>query len=507
MLKKEKCCRCLGRENAVRGLLFLLSALAGVALFTESTSPLFSGWGYDSAMFQTMGKYWAEGYLPYVDLYDHKGPMIFLINALGYALDGRNGVYIIQVLGIALSEAIACRLLADRLGRRKALALALLLPLVLAANWQEGNTTEEYILPLLFGSYALMARWCGDLAEGRFAHKAGAAFVYGLCFGFALMTRVTNALGVCLGVAFITVLLAVKGEWKNLLANAGAFLLGAAVPVLPFCVYFAAHGALYDMWYGTLLYNLDYLSSSGLPKPEGLVQLLVLVRLYLPGWCLIGAALWKLASRERARERRRRLAALLWLLVAAGNTLFLYTLNSYAHYGIVLLPFFYLAIGELAEADSRPGQRKLSAGLAVCMTAAVLLSSGLRVYKNYTVRLPPSAYEEIVDYGDGYEELVAMIPREGRDSFVAFNCPRRLYLEQELRPAFRFFTLQQWMMDNSPGLRETMETEFRQAGIQWVLSFDADRVNTTARELLEEGYELVAQSPHQVYKLYHLRGY
>ena len=141
------------------------------------------------------------------------------------------------------------------------------------------------------------------------------------------------------------------------------------------------------------------------------------------------------------------------------------------------------------------------------MTAVVLLSSGLRVYKNYTVRLPDSAYEEIVDYGDGYEELVALIPQEERDSFVAFNCPRRLYLEQELRPAFRFFTLQQWMMDNSPSLSQTMEAEFRQAEIQWVLSFDADGVNAGVREMLEEGYDLVAQSPHQVYKLYHLRGY
>ena len=45
MLKKEKYRSFLGRENAVRGSLFLLSALLGVALFTESTSPLFSGWG------------------------------------------------------------------------------------------------------------------------------------------------------------------------------------------------------------------------------------------------------------------------------------------------------------------------------------------------------------------------------------------------------------------------------------------------------------------------------
>ena len=158
MLKKERiCCRSSG-EKAARGLLFLLSALMGVALFTESTSPLFSGWGYDSAMFQTMGKYWAEGYLPYVDLYDHKEPMIFFLNALGYALNGRNGVYIIQVLCIAISEALAYRLMADRLSKGKALTLALLLPLILAGNWQEGNTTEEYILPLLFGSYLLIDR-------------------------------------------------------------------------------------------------------------------------------------------------------------------------------------------------------------------------------------------------------------------------------------------------------------------------------------------------------------
>ena len=37
MLKKEKYRSFLCRENAVRGSLFLLSALLGVALFTEST--------------------------------------------------------------------------------------------------------------------------------------------------------------------------------------------------------------------------------------------------------------------------------------------------------------------------------------------------------------------------------------------------------------------------------------------------------------------------------------
>ena len=37
MLKKKKICCRSGGEKAARGLLFLLSALVGVALFTEST--------------------------------------------------------------------------------------------------------------------------------------------------------------------------------------------------------------------------------------------------------------------------------------------------------------------------------------------------------------------------------------------------------------------------------------------------------------------------------------
>ena len=67
-------------------LLFVLSGLVWALFFSKTTSPLYTDVGYDSAMFQTIGKYWAQGYLPYVDLFDHKGPLIFFINAVGYAL-------------------------------------------------------------------------------------------------------------------------------------------------------------------------------------------------------------------------------------------------------------------------------------------------------------------------------------------------------------------------------------------------------------------------------------
>ena len=70
--------------------------------FSYSTSFLWPGYcGYDSAIFQTIGKYWAQGSVPYRDLFDHKGPLIFFIDMLGYWLHGRAGILVPQTVSLA----------------------------------------------------------------------------------------------------------------------------------------------------------------------------------------------------------------------------------------------------------------------------------------------------------------------------------------------------------------------------------------------------------------------
>lgn len=479
-------------------LLFVLSGLVWALFFSKTTSPLYTDVGYDSAMFQTIGKYWAQGYLPYVDLFDHKGPLIFFINAVGYALCGRTGVFILEVLTLALSEWLAFALLKEaKLPRIGALVAALFLPFFIAMNWQEGNTTEEYILPLLFASYLLMLRWCAAAERWDFRHPARYAFVYGLTFAFALLTRVTNALGLCLGVAFIVIALIAKREWKNLFANAGMFILGSAVLILPFCIYFAAHGALYDMWYGTLLFNLDYKSNSATVFGGSLVDLIVLFRRYIVGWCLVAAALWSLV----ANGRGRRLVALFWLIIGTVSTVFMYTLYDYAHYGVILLPLFYVALALFFRSQETARKRRVSMALALCMLVIVGASSALKVYKDKTEVLPPQAYE---DYGDDYLPLIELIPEDGRESFIAFDCPRRIYLETGLRPSLRFFTLQQWMCVNSSSFAEALRTEFDESSIEWVLTFSIYSEPLAAADIIEAKYSLVAQSENGIYKLYHL---
>ncbi|HAH71054.1 MAG TPA: hypothetical protein DCL74_04905 [Succinivibrionaceae bacterium] len=85
-------------------LFFLIFAIgaAFVLNFSYSTSPLTPFyWGGDTAQFLTIGKEWCNGKIPYRDLFDHKGPLIFFIDMLGFALNGGksvSGVFVIQII-------------------------------------------------------------------------------------------------------------------------------------------------------------------------------------------------------------------------------------------------------------------------------------------------------------------------------------------------------------------------------------------------------------------------
>ena len=85
-----------------------------LTFFSPPTSWLFgNARTFDSNTFPVIGKYWDDGEsLPYRDLWDLKGPVIFFVNALGYWLaGGKVGVFFIQFVSLSLSSIVALRML------------------------------------------------------------------------------------------------------------------------------------------------------------------------------------------------------------------------------------------------------------------------------------------------------------------------------------------------------------------------------------------------------------
>ena len=113
-----------------RGWLFgaaasLLLALAFSLVFYAFNTPLGPSIGSDNAMYLTMGTALANGYAPYTEIFDHKGPVLFLIQWLPQALSGGYStlaVFVQEVLVLAgcllLLRAIAGELRVSALGWR-----------------------------------------------------------------------------------------------------------------------------------------------------------------------------------------------------------------------------------------------------------------------------------------------------------------------------------------------------------------------------------------------------
>lgn len=93
------------RSSSKLTIILLICSIIFVTCFSYCTSPLYKYYyGGDSAQFLTIGKLWYDGKVPFIDVFDHKGPLIFFIDMLGYYIGGgqKFGIVIIQVIFIFL---------------------------------------------------------------------------------------------------------------------------------------------------------------------------------------------------------------------------------------------------------------------------------------------------------------------------------------------------------------------------------------------------------------------
>ena len=170
------------RQRLQKGLVLLIFSRLFVIFRSYSTSFLFpNNYGNDSAQFQVIGRMWASGKIPYVDCFDHKGPVIFLIDMLGFKLtQSAGGILLIQTVFMFFTLLALYCMCKDY----KYWFLILLASIfTMAFSYAEGNLTGEYCLPFLcFTMYLQLKYLQGDATE----HKPFVAFFYGVAFAVCL---------------------------------------------------------------------------------------------------------------------------------------------------------------------------------------------------------------------------------------------------------------------------------------------------------------------------------
>ncbi|MBR1719172.1 MAG: hypothetical protein IJ726_01975 [Phocaeicola sp.] len=452
--------RKINKEIIKNASISFLLAFVFILVFSTSTTILGTSFSLDSAIFQLIGKYWKEGVIPYTGLWDSKGPMIYFINALGYFLTNSNtGVFLIQIISLSITIYYIYSFFRLNFTEKTSWLLSLIALLGLSNCYESGNLVEEYLLPILVSSFFYMYKWTDTaFVKKDYNHSLFFAFLYGLVLAFSLLTRLTNAIGVCIGVFIIVLTLLLTRNWKNLFLCALSFVCGFCTLVLPFFVYFYFNDALYDMWYGSVLYNIEYASSSSKTAYESLYALLSHLLAYSNNFFLFFISVGVVCF-----NKERRLIGFFWLCVSCITYLYFCFTFRYSHYSIITLPYFCIGIIELKiilDSSKNILIKKTGYFLLNSFVFFIIVGSSFQVYQVVT-----SEKDELSDY----KSILSEIPERDMVSFVGYNTEAYFYLKLNMKPCYRFFCIQDWISSNGASILPILKETFEKGDAKWIL--------------------------------------
>lgn len=311
----------------------------------------------DAGVFFYAAQRLLDGGAPYRDIWDHKPPGVYFVDAAGLLLAGRTGVWLVQLAFLVVAVLLGHRALRREFGAVPAfvgsLAWLVALPRLFLSEVGQTGFVEFYVLPFQFGAL-LLSMEIRTLTTAR-------AMAIGVLGGAALLFKPT-LIGLWLAIGLVTLL----QRRRDATAPLAAIALGALVPLALVVAWAAGRGVLSDMIDQAVAYNRAYAAFA--PLPERVAAVLSGLRLTLPSGLAavaVGAWLYALATRRSAPT------LLVLALVAFPLEIALSTWGrGYHYYFIPWLPVMaILAAFAVHEVQRRAAPRIVRPMLAAAVVA------------------------------------------------------------------------------------------------------------------------------------------
>jgi 4-amino-4-deoxy-L-arabinose transferase-like glycosyltransferase len=424
--------------------LVALSALPVVFLAPLFTAPF----DPDQGGYATIARGWIDGSVPYRDLWDNKGPLLYLWYLISFQWLGEGTMAPRLVAALVVGATVPCVWGVARtlFGAREGLIAAGLFSLSFLNIYIQVTANAEafMLLPLTAGFwvFALGAR------GGNLFWFAAA----GVLTSLAVLTRQSAvwtfvAYGAWAGVLFLRN----PDERPRHLLSMLSMAAGAVAGALPFIIYFAANDALYDFWYGMFEFNIYW--SGQFPwfikaTPPWLINPAPLFGGLL-FWTLAAAGIWLLW--KRADRWAWLVLAMLICSEAAAQTLG----KISPHYAIQLLPAASIAAAfglTFIIERLREGHRVWRAwmGLAAFTTIAmaVFLYAQPTAADRFRVQYLYLDYADDAIAAPEIAEAVAVLA--GPDELVyEWGVESEIYFHAERQPASRWLHRRPYIVDTS----------------------------------------------------------
>lgn len=237
----------------------VLFSVAFITFCSLSTTPFFHFAFLDSEIFQNMGMALLRGKIPYIDLFDHKGCILFFINAAGIWINRIWGLWILQSVYLCANFYLWLSIIRIFSLRYSLSCFVCTIFFVLQSYFGDGNLTEEWSLlfiglPIYWGARAISRHESLSIMQ---------VFYIGLCVGIVAFIRINNVM-LIFGYLFYLLWIEIRNKSYCYIGKAvSVFCLGVLIPSL-MCVAFFYFSAgiegVKEMWYGTFEFNMEYMT-------------------------------------------------------------------------------------------------------------------------------------------------------------------------------------------------------------------------------------------------------
>ena len=497
-MKKRMTAVCTAHRRYLLQVIFACLASFSILAICSKSSFLYpmNDW-VDVNCFFTVGRGILHGLVPYRDLYEQKGPLVYFLFALAGQISESSflGVYLLEGLCFACFLYLGGRI-AEVLSDWKyafwpfSALLAILIPITPA--FSHGASAEEYFLPVLaLGLFIVLKA----MHEKR-PLTDGQGLVLGLCAAAALWTKYTFC-GLYTGLAFAVLFWYLfTGKVRRLPHLILFFLLGCLALSAAVTGWFAVKGALPELWQAYFVNNLSQYSQNikgghyDAPLPNLLNNL---------PWS-IPAALGLVWLTVRLKKRG-------WEAIAAwlgAVCLFAFTYISgrrYPYYALVLAVFAPLGLAALASLAARitknvkPGHLAAACGALSCL---LLLAGSLIAYQaspnTYLMKIqkedmPQYRFAEIIQQSED-QTLLNYGFLDGGFYFAADVLPTEMY----------FCTLN----IDLPDMERALQDSVRQGKTAFVITRSKKLKNSERYRLVDEA-DLIFEGRNWHYYLYQRR--
>lgn len=360
---------------------------------------------HDYAIFSYIGQQILRGKIPYTELWDHKPPLIFYLNALGLKLahGALIGIWLLEFIAFFAGALILLQLLKRRFPAWISLPVLLLGLLHYVRVLDFGNYTEE---ASLFFTLCALGLYFSGKAENKKVILSG--IINGMLCGLAFTSK-QNTIGCWFALFCLDILRITSSDRNNdLFKNRLHFwlwsALGFAAVNTAWIIYFAKNNALGAYWDVAFRFNFIYSEKS----TENRLACAWTTLTFLPSvsyYLLTGFLSWIPICIRFFKDGVRNFAVqnglTAWALIALPTELILAGLSgmNYQHYFILCItPVIILLCHFINSITDRIHYKKwlYQIGIVILLCAASIPL--LKFFNDNYMPRTPSSYTKIRSY-------------------------------------------------------------------------------------------------------------